>query len=70
VQLAAWYREYLREGGTLHERSAGRYTAEQKRAAVVFLSISFFHVWHCCLSALAMKVFMFGKAYHIGYLAG
>ncbi|NLH91168.1 MAG: type IV toxin-antitoxin system AbiEi family antitoxin domain-containing protein [Atopobium sp.] len=36
----------------------------------VFLSISFFHVWHCCLSALAMKVFMFGKAYHIGYLAG
>ncbi len=23
VQLAAWYREYLREGGTLHERSAG-----------------------------------------------
>ena len=36
----------------------------------VFLSISFFHVWHRCLSALAMKVFMFGKAYHIESLTG
>jgi transposase-like protein len=34
VQLAAWYGEYLREGRTLPERTAGCYTAEQKRTAV------------------------------------
>lgn len=34
VQLRSWHREYVREGGTLPERSMGRYTQGQKRAAV------------------------------------
>ena len=36
VQLAAWHREWLETGGSLHERSRASeaYSAEQKRAAV------------------------------------
>lgn len=34
VQLKAWHNEYLSEGGTLPGRSLGRYTQEQKQAAV------------------------------------
>ena len=36
VQLAAWHREWLETGGSLHERSRASeaYSAEQRRAAV------------------------------------
>ena len=36
VQLAAWHREWLETGASLHERSRASeaYSAEQKRAAV------------------------------------
>lgn len=36
VQPAAWHREWLETGGSLHERSRASeaYSAEQKRAAV------------------------------------
>jgi len=34
AQLVAWYKEWEENGGCLPERSAGRYTSEQRRAAV------------------------------------
>ena len=36
VRLAAWHREWLETGGSIHERSRASeaYSAEQKRAAV------------------------------------